>query len=197
MTDKNTTTNILLSGVGGQGAILASSILASVFVDAGFDVKKSEVHGMAQRGGDVTTQFRFGPKVYSPLIKYGEVDYLLAFELIEALRYINHCRPAAKIIINEQKINPSSVNLGKAKYPDDVAAIFNKHFKGNAHIIKGQDAALALGNTQAANVVLVGAFSTFFPEISDEMWKKAIVDLLPKKIHDLNLKAFDEGKKLI
>jgi indolepyruvate ferredoxin oxidoreductase, beta subunit len=197
MTDKNSVTNILLSGVGGQGAILASSILAHVFVEAGYDVKKSEVHGMAQRGGDVTTQFRFGKKVYSPLIKFGEVDYLLAFELVEALRYINHCRPTAKIVINDQRIFPSSVNLGKVKYPDNVPELFHKHFDGNVHIIKGQETALALGNAQAANVVLVGAFSTFFPDITEDMWKSALVDLLPKKIQDLNIKAFAEGKKLI
>jgi indolepyruvate ferredoxin oxidoreductase beta subunit len=136
-------TNILLSGVGGQGAILASNILAHVFVEAGYDVKKSEVHGMAQRGGDVTTQFRYGKKVYSPLIKYGEVDYLLAFELLEALRYINHCRDSAKIVINNQKILPPAVNLGQAKYPDDVPATFAKYFDGNVHTVKGQEIALA------------------------------------------------------
>ena len=113
----NKVTNILLSGVGGQGAILASNILAHVFVEAGYDVKKSEVHGMAQRGGDVTTHFRYGKKVYSPLIKYGEVDFLLAFELLEALRYINHCKDSARIVINDQKILPPAVNLGQAAVP--------------------------------------------------------------------------------
>jgi indolepyruvate ferredoxin oxidoreductase beta subunit len=196
MIDINTTTNILLSGVGGQGVIRASSIIASVFVKAGFDVKKSEVHGMAQRGGDVTTQIRFGKKVYSPLIKHGEVDYLLAFEIVEAFRYINHCRPTAKIIINEQKINPASVNLGKARYPDEIPAIFKKHFKANVHMVKGQETALLLGNTQVSNVVLVGAFSAFFPEITDDAWKGAMENLLPKNIHALNMRAFDQGKKL-
>jgi indolepyruvate ferredoxin oxidoreductase beta subunit len=188
-------TNILLSGVGGQGAILASNILAHVFVKAGYDVKKSEVHGMAQRGGDVTTHFRFGAKVYSPLIPYGEVDFLLAFELLEALRYINYCKKSARIVINEQRILPPAVNLGQASYPEDIPATFRKYFKENVHIVKGQEIALSLGNAQAANVVLVGAFSTFFPEIKDDMWKGALADLLPKKIHALNVRAFEEGKK--
>ena len=190
-------TNILLSGVGGQGAILASNILAQVFVHAGYDVKKSEVHGMAQRGGDVTTHFRYGKKVYSPLIKYGEVDFLLAFELLEAYRYINHCRKDAHIIINDQKILPPSVNMGQMKYPEDIPAVFKKYFNGRAVVVKGQAVAQKLGNPQAANVVLVGAFSTFFPEITDEMWKQALVDLLPAKIVDLNLKAFEEGRKTL
>ena len=195
--ENNNVTNILLSGVGGQGAILASNILAHVFVEAGYDVKKSEVHGMAQRGGDVTTHFRFGKKVYSPLIKYGDVDYLLAFELLEALRYINYCKENAKIVINDQKILPPAVNLGQAKYPDDIPARFKKHFNGNMHLIKGQEIALKLGNAQAANVVLVGAFSNFFPEITDEMWISALTDLLPKKILELNIRAFQEGKKSV
>jgi indolepyruvate ferredoxin oxidoreductase beta subunit len=193
----NKMTNILLSGVGGQGAILASNILAHVFVEAGYDVKKSEVHGMAQRGGDVTTHFRYGKKVYSPLIKYGEVDFLLAFELLEALRYINYCKDNAKIVINNQKILPPAVNLGQAKYPEDIPATFKKYFKGNVHMINGQETALSLGNAQAANVVLVGAFSNFFPEIKQDMWMRALTDLLPKKIHELNMKAFELGRKAL
>ena len=197
MDDNNKVTNILLSGVGGQGAILASNILAHVFVEAGYDVKKSEVHGMAQRGGDVTTHFRYGKKVYSPLIKYGDVDFLLAFELLEALRYINYCKRDAKVVINDQKILPPAVNLGLAKYPTDIVGTFKKYFNGNMRVVKGQEIAARLGNTQAANVVLVGAFSNFFPEIEMAMWERALTDLLPKKILDLNIKAFGEGKKAL
>jgi indolepyruvate ferredoxin oxidoreductase beta subunit len=190
-------TNVLLSGVGGQGAILSSNILAHVFVEAGYDVKKSEVHGMAQRGGDVTTHFRYGKKVYSPLIKYGDVDFLLAFELLEGLRYINYCKNDAKIVINEQKILPPGVNLGQMKYPDNIPATFKKYFKENVHIVKGQEIALGLGNAQAANVVLTGAFSNFFPEIKPAMWKRALEELVPKKFLELNFKAFEEGKKAL
>lgn len=191
------TTNIFLSGVGGQGAILASNILAEVFIKAGYDVKKSEVHGMAQRGGDVTTHFRFGKKVHSPLIKYGDVDYLLSFELLEAIRYINWVKPEGKIIINNQKILPPAVSLGQMEYPKDVDKIFKKHFKENVYTIDGQGIARKLGNLQAANVVLVGAFANFFPEIKDEQFIDAIKSLLAPKLHDLNVKAFYEGKKAL
>jgi len=197
MTDNNKVTNIFLSGVGGQGTILASNILAEVFLKRGYDVKKSEVHGMAQRGGDVTTHFRFGKKVYSPLIKYGDVDFLLSFELLEALRYINWVKPEGKIVINKQEIYPPGVNLGTAKYPADVEKTFKKYFKGNVHILNGQDMARKLGNTQAANVVLVGAFSNFFPEIKEEQFIDAIKTLLAPKLHDLNVKAFYEGRKVL
>ena len=107
----NKTINVALVGVGGQGTILASNILGEVFLKAGYDVKKSEVHGMAQRGGDVTTHFRFGRKVYSPLIAYGEADFLISFELLEALRYINWVKPKGKVIINRQMILPPGVRI--------------------------------------------------------------------------------------
>ena len=191
------TTNIFLSGVGGQGTILASNILAEVFLKAGYDVKKAEVHGMAQRGGDVTTHFRYGKKVYSPLIKYGDVDFLLSFELLEALRYINWVKPQGKIIINRQEIYPPAVALGQMTYPQEVEKTFKKYFKDNVHIINGQEIAKKLGNVQAANVVLVGAFSNFFPDMKEERFIDAIKNLLVPKLHDLNVKAFYEGRKAL
>ncbi|MBA4418698.1 MAG: indolepyruvate oxidoreductase subunit beta [Syntrophus sp. (in: bacteria)] len=197
MKDNGKITNIFLSGVGGQGAILASNILGEVFIKAGYDVKKAEVHGMAQRGGDVTTHFRFGKKVYSPLIKYGDADYLLSFELLEAIRYINWVKPEGKIIINKSEIFPPSVNLGQMAYPKDVEKTFKKYFKDNVWMIDGQGIAKTLGNVQSANVVLVGAFSNFFPEIKDEQFIDAIKTLLAPKLHDLNVKAFYEGKKAL
>ncbi|MCX5813117.1 MAG: indolepyruvate oxidoreductase subunit beta [Proteobacteria bacterium] len=197
MTDNGKVTNIFLSGVGGQGTILASNILAEVFLGAGYDVKKAEVHGMAQRGGDVTTHFRFGKKVYSPLIEYGEADFLLSFELLEAARYINWVKPEGKIIINKQAILPPAVSLGQVEYPGDIEKTFRKHFKDNVWIINGQEIARELGNIQAANVVLTGAFSNFFPEIKEEKWTDAIKVLLPTKLHELNAKAFYEGRKII
>jgi len=195
MTDNGKVTNIFLSGVGGQGIILASNILAEVFRQAGYDVKKSEVHGMAQRGGDVTTHFRFGKKVYSPLIKYGDVDFLLSFELLEAERYINWVKPEGKIVINKQAILPPAVTLGQMEYPKDIEKTFKKYFKNNVWVINGQEIARKLGNIQAANVVLVGAFSNFFPEIKEDQWIDAVKGLLAAKLHELNIKAFDEGRK--
>ncbi len=189
--------NIFLSGVGGQGTILASNILAEVFLKAGYDVKKSEVHGMAQRGGDVTTHFRFGKKVYSPLIKYGDVDYLISFEMLEAARYINWVKPEGKIIINKQEILPPTVSLGQMEYPKDIEKMFKKYFKDNVWIVSGQEIARKLGNIQAANVVLIGAFSNFFPEFKEEQWTDAIKELLAAKLHELNIKAFHEGRKAL
>jgi indolepyruvate ferredoxin oxidoreductase beta subunit len=197
MNENDKTTNIFLSGVGGQGTILASNILAEIFLKAGYDVKKAEVHGMAQRGGDVTTHFRFGKKVYSPLIKYGDVDFLLSFEELEALRYINWVKPGGKILINRQQIFPPAVSLGNMVYPGDVEKTFKKYFKDNVRMIDGQGVAKQLGNAQAANVVLIGAFSNFFPEVKETEWIDAIKGLLPSKLHDLNIKAFYEGRKAL
>jgi len=197
MTSNGKITNIFLSGVGGQGTILASDILGKVFLNAGYDIKKAEVHGMAQRGGDVTTHFRFGKKVYSPLIKYGAVDFLISFELLEAARYINWVKPEGKIIINKQAILPPAVSLGQMEYPKDVENTFKKYFKDNVWIINGQEIARNLGNIQAANVVLVGAFSNFFPEVREEQWLEAIKALLAAKLHELNIKAFYEGRQAL
>ena len=150
---------------------------------------------MAQRGGDVTTHFRFGKKVYSPLIAYGEVDFLISSELLEALRYINWVKPNGKVILNQQMILPPAVSLGQMEYPKDVEGTFKKYFKDNVRIINGQEIARKLGNIQAANVVLIGAFSNFFPEIKEEQWTDAIKALLAAKLRELNIKAFHEGRK--
>ena len=197
MAQNGETKNIFLSGVGGQGTILASNILGNVLLEAGYDVKKAEVHGMAQRGGDVTTHFRYGKKVYSPLIKEGDADFLVSFELLEALRYINWVKPEAKIIINNHKILPPAVNLGKMEYPDDVAGTFREHFKGNVWVVNGCDIARELGNIQVANVVLIGALSNFFPELNEERWIQVIKSVLPSRLHGINIRAFHEGQRTI
>ncbi|MGZ3523962.1 MAG: indolepyruvate oxidoreductase subunit beta [Thermodesulfobacteriota bacterium] len=197
MEENGKVTNIFLSGVGGQGTILASNILGEVFLKAGYDVKKSEVHGMAQRGGDVTTHFRFGKKVYSPLIKYGDVDFLISFELLEAARYINWVKPEGKVIINKQEILPPAVSLGQIAYPKDIEKTFKKYFKNHVWIVNAQEIARKLGNIQAANVVLIGAFSSFFSEFKEEQWTEAIKELLSPKLHDLNIRGFYEGRRAL
>ena len=197
MSNNGTTKNIFLSGVGGQGTILASNILGQVLLNAGYDVKKAEVHGMAQRGGDVTTHFRFGKKVYSPLIQQGEVDYLVSFELLEALRYINWVKPGGKVILNNYSIFPPTVLLGKMQYPTDVDQTFRKHFKDNVFLVNGSDIARKAGNIQAANVVILGALSNFFPNLREDQWIEAIKGILPSRLHELNLKAFREGRAAI
>ena len=193
MTDQ--ATNVLVAGVGGQGVILASDIMSDVFMEAGYDVKKSEIHGMAMRGGIVTSHFRFGKKVYSPLIKEGEVDILFAFEQLEGLRWINHLRPQGKIIMNDHKVNPPIVNLGEMEYPRNIPETIRSKFK-EFYLIKGTEIALRVGDIRAANVVLLGAMSKFF-EIDQELWLKTILNFLPPKVHELNRKAFAAGRDQI
>ena len=197
MPDCGATRNIFLSGVGGQGTILASNILGQVLLNAGYDLKKAEVHGMAQRGGDVTTHFRFGKKVYSPLIKQGEADFLVAFELLEGLRYINWLKPDGKAILNNYSILPPSVSLGQTKYPEDVEKTFKRYFKENVWTIDGYGIAKKLGNVQVANVVLIGALSRFFEDISENQWLEGIKELLPAKLHEINITAFQEGHRAL
>jgi indolepyruvate ferredoxin oxidoreductase beta subunit len=197
MSRNGKTRNIFLSGVGGQGTILASNILGQVMLNAGYDVKKAEVHGMAQRGGDVTTHFRFGKKVYSPLIKEGDADFLVSFELLEALRYIDWVKPDGRIILNNHSILPPTVSLGSMDYPKDIDKTFKEYFKENVWIIDGHGIAKNLGNIQVSNVVLIGAMSNFFPDLKAKQWKDAIKSLLPAKLHEINLKAFDRGRKAL
>jgi indolepyruvate ferredoxin oxidoreductase beta subunit len=189
------TTNILVAGVGGQGVILASDIMCEVFMEAGYDVKKSEVHGMAMRGGIVTSHFRFGKKVYSPLIKEGEADILFAFEQLEGLRWVNHLRLNGKIVMNDHKVNPPAVNLGEMEYPKAIPKMIRSKIK-NFYLVKGTEIALQLGDVRAANVVLLGAISKFF-ELNEDLWLKTILNYLPAKVHELNKKAFSAGREQI
>jgi indolepyruvate ferredoxin oxidoreductase beta subunit len=192
---ENSTTNILVAGVGGQGVILASDIMCEVFMEAGFDVKKSEVHGMAMRGGIVTSHFRFGKKVYSPLIKQGEVDILFAFEQVEGLRWLNHLRSNGKVVMNDHKVNPPIVNLGEMEYPKGIPEIIKSKFK-DFYLIRGTEIALQMGDARAANVVLLGAISKLF-EVGEDLWLNTILKYLPAKVHELNRKAFSAGRDQI
>jgi len=193
MEDK--TTNILVAGVGGQGVILASDIMSEVFMEFGFDVKKSEVHGMAMRGGIVTSHFRFGEKVYSPLIRQGEVDLLFAFEHLEALRWINHLRSNGKVILNDHRINPPVVNSGEMEYPKGIPEIIQSKIK-EFYLVKGTEIAVQIGDARAANVVLLGAISKLF-DVGEGIWLNIVLKYLPAKVHDLNRKAFSAGRDQI
>ena len=190
---ENKVTNILLVGVGGQGIILASEVMADVFMEAGFDVKKSEVHGMAQRGGSVSTHVRFGPKVFSPLIKEGEVDIFIAFEELEALRYIHFLGPKPAIILNEQRLNPPSVSLGKENYPEKADEILSRR-AGQFKKIPARDLALKAGDARAVNVVLLGALYSFF-SIQEKIWTDNILRRFPPRAQKINLEAFRLGEK--
>ncbi len=189
---KNKVTNILMVGVGGQGIILASEIMAEVFMAAGWDVKKSEVHGMAQRGGSVSTHVRFGPKVFSPLIQEGEVDIFMAFEELEALRYLHYLGPKPSILLNTQRLNPPSVSLGTENYPETAAAILSQRasrFKG----VAARDLAAKAGDVRAVNVVLLGVLYNFL-SVEEKIWTENLLRRFPSPAQKINLEAFQLGR---
>ncbi len=187
-------TNILLVGVGGQGILLASEILAKVAFQEGYDVKKSEVHGMAQRGGSVSSEVRFGDKVYSPLIRKGEADFLLASEKLEALRFIGYLKKEGILILNNLEIFPLMVSIGKEEYPKDILLHLKKR---SSQMVKIEASKIAqdVGNAKAFNLVLLGKFSTFL-SFESSTWEKVIHQEVPSHTIEVNLKAFELGRKL-
>ena len=184
--------NILMVGVGGQGVILASEILSEVMMRAGYDVKKSEVHGMAQRGGSVSTHVRFGSKVYSPLIKKGDADILFSFEVLESVRYLDFLKKDALIIVNNQKVLPPSVTLGADTYPDNIPEILRERFS-KVDMVDALEIAKRAGNSRALNVAFLGALSRYI-EVEEGMWKEAVSSMLPPKLVEVNIKAFALGR---
>lgn len=192
----NEITNVLIVGVGGQGVILASNILCEVALRAGFDVKKSEVHGMSQRGGSVTSHVRFGEKVYSPLVPNGKADTLLAFEAAEALRYCHEVHQGGYLIVSTQRIVPPIASGRKgAKYPDDPIADCKKFCAGQVIPIDAEKIALELGNPRLTNTILLGALSKNL-QISEKVWKDTIALMVPKKTIEVNLVAFERGRSI-
>ncbi|MEN6620255.1 MAG: indolepyruvate oxidoreductase subunit beta [Smithella sp.] len=184
--------SILLAGVGGQGILRASDIMCMVMMKAGLDVKKSEVHGMAQRGGCVTSHVRYGKKVYSPLAGQGTIELLVAFEKMEALRYLDSLSKDASIIVNVEELYPPSVNLGDADYPDDIIPFLKKNY---SRVIEIDATVLAkrAGSVKAANVVLLGAMSNLM-DIEPAVWEAVIKESFPEKLIKLNLDAFQMGR---
>jgi len=186
--------NILFSGVGGQGILLASEIMAYALLAAGYDVKKSEVHGMAQRGGSVTAQLRYGDKVYSPLIEPGRADLQMAFEMMEAVRYLPYLHKGSTVIVNTQKILPPAVATGKTTYPEDVLDHITAHGI-KVVLVDAFDLAREVGEVRTANVVMVGAVSAFLP-MAAAVYEEIISARVPAKFKDVNLKAFAAGRKV-
>lgn len=186
-------TNVLIVGVGGQGVILASDIIAAVMMRAGHDVKKSEVHGMAQRGGSVTSHVRFGPKVYSPIIRKGDADILFSFEQLETLRYLDFLNDNSIILANDQKILPPSVTMGKDAYPADIPGRLRERYP-RFTLVNALDAAREAGSIKAVNTALIGALSNCFT-IEERLWQEVISSMLPAKLIELNLKAFSLGRQ--
>lgn len=188
------TTNIMIVGVGGQGTLLASRILGNVAIDQGFDVKMSEVHGMSQRGGSVVTYVKYGQKVYSPVVSEGEADIILAFEQLEAFRYLKYLKQDGKLIMNTQTIAPMPVITGAFTYPIDI--IKKIEDKGAGVIaVDALSAAIEAGNSKAVNVVLIGLLAKAM-EISKDVWLKVIEQTVPPKFLDINIKAFELGYNL-
>ena len=187
-------TNILMVGVGGQGIILASTILAEVAVANGFDVKKSEIHGMAQRGGAVSSHIRFGEKVYSPLIPAREADILFGAELLETYRWLPYLKPGGKIITSLQKIDPPQVFRGEMKYPAGLEEKLRERAP-DLIAINALEEAIALGESRTATVLLLGALSHLL-EFSLESWLEKVKDLVPRKAVEINLQAFQRGREL-
>lgn len=192
---KNEVKNILIVGVGGQGVILASDILSEVAMASGLDVKKSEVHGMAQRGGIVSSHVRFGKKVNSPLIPKGEADVLLSFELAEALRWLGFLKPGGRVIVNSQKVVPPIVSTGLAKYPEEAQETL-KRSAGDPIVVDALSIAEQLGNPRLVNTILLGMTSRLL-ELPESNWKKVVSERVPKAFKELNLKAFEKGKSLV
>ncbi|MFQ6045643.1 MAG: indolepyruvate oxidoreductase subunit beta [Gemmatimonadales bacterium] len=185
-----TVTSVLMAGVGGQGAILAGELLALAAVEAGHDVKQGEFHGVAQRGGAVFSHVRFGDRVYSPMAPRGTVDFLLALEKLEALRYAHFVKPGGTIIVNDHKIEPTRVRDARP-YPHD-AIDFLKWKDFHVLALEATRTAIELGNHRAANVVLLGALATLL-DIPTEVWRKTLETRIPERLLALNMAAFDAG----
>lgn len=182
--------SILMVGVGGQGTILASKLLTLGLMEAGYDVKMSEIHGMSQRGGNVSSQIRYGDKVHSPVIEIGGADLLIAFEKLEALRYLEYLNPSGTVIVNNYQINPMSVLSGASKYPSDVIDTIKK--KANTTVIDASQMAENLGNIKVMNIILLGSVAKQM-ELGNINWNKIIEQNVKPQFIELNQKAFALG----
>ena len=184
------TISILLVGVGGQGIVLASDVLCAAAMHSGYDVKKSEIHGMAQRGGSVVSHVRFGEKVLSPVIPLACADYIVSFERMEFLRYMDYVHKGSTLILNSRHILPPSVAMGTEPYPDALIDSELGGFKEKLEI-NADELAERAGNIKAAGTVILGALAKFL-DIDKGAWEKAITEMVPPKVLEVNLKAFGE-----
>lgn len=185
------TKSIMIVGVGGQGTLLASRILGAELISNGFDVKVSEVHGMSQRGGSVVTYVKYGSKVNSPIVNEGEADLILAFEQLEAARWLQYLKKDGTLIINTQKIDPMSVIIGNSIYPDGVLDAINKAGAKTTNL-DALSLAVSAGSAKAVNVVLIGVMASHM-DLNRDAWINAIKNTVPEKFLEMNLKAFDLG----
>lgn len=188
------TFNILVAGVGGQGVLLASGILADAALHAGLDVKQSEVHGMAQRGGSVLCQVRFGDTVFSPVVSVGECDLLIGFEPLETARYLHFLKDGGAVVYNTHRINTLPVSAGIEVYPSDIDSVIAKH-SSKVIAVDATELAVQAGDIRAINMVLLGAAMGWLP-LNEETVVTSMENLVPKKALAVNRKAFALGREL-
>lgn len=187
------TKNIMIVGVGGQGTLLTSRILGGLAIHAGYDVKLSEVHGMAQRGGSVVTFVRYGSKVHEPIVEEGQADVLIAFERLEALRYAHFLKKGGAIVVNDQRIDPMPVVIGAAKYPEDILTELEKTHR--VYKVNAIEEAKKLGNSKVFNIIVLGIAAQHM-DFKKEDWLAVIENTVPAKTVEINLKAFEVGYNL-
>lgn len=186
------TGNIIFCGVGGQGVLLASEVTADALMLAGFDIKRSEVHGMAQRGGSVIAHLRYGDKVYSPLIDPGTADIQVSFEMLESLRYIQYLHKGSKVVINTLKLPPVPVSTGVVPYPPDILKTLRKK-NLDVYPVDAFEIGRTLGEVRSSNIVIVGALSSLLT-VDEECFIKAIRERVPPGFLAVNLRAFEKGR---
>ena len=186
--------NIIFAGVGGQGVIMASKIVMEAAKNAGYGIKESEVHGMAQRGGSVDCNVRFGEKVYSPLIQKGTADFVVSLELLESMRKLEYLAPQGTLIVNLEQINPAPVQIGTMKYPADIVEWIKTNVK-NHKIIDTEESLKKAGSRKALNIIMLGVLSKYL-EFSLTEWETAITNTVKEKFLEMNLKAFSIGREL-
>lgn len=189
--------NFILVGVGGQGILLSSDILCLVGLAQGYDVKKTDVHGMAQRGGSVISHVRMAEEVFSPVVPDGAADYLLAFEKLEACRWAHYLHKDGVAVVNQQAIPTLALAATPTPYPNDeqIAALLHARAAQVSMISSGEIAA-ELGNPRVANVILLGALSHYL-EIPAQIWRDAVAERVPPKVRELNLRAFEVGREAV
>jgi indolepyruvate ferredoxin oxidoreductase, beta subunit len=185
------TTSILVAGVGGQGTLLTAKVLGNLLTNENYDVKISEIHGMAQRGGSVVTHVRYGSKVYSPIVEPAGADIILSYEKMEALRWAHYLKPGGTMIINDQKILPMPVISGVAEYPENVLEQL-KEICNDLYVLDAVAIAEKIGNTKVFNVVILGVLARFM-DIEMDAWINTLHKTIPQRFLDLNLRAFELG----
>ena len=187
----------LISGVGGQGTVLASDILSDVGVFSGYDVKKSDILGLAVRGGAVVSHVRWAEKVHTPVLEEGSADYLVGFEWLETLRRVSYVNPGGTILVNDCRMDPISVSSGEAEYPDpDTILALLKKSAANVVVIPGLQTALDLKEARILNIVMMGALAGLLKS-DDKVWEEVVQKRVPKRFLNLNLKAYRQGRALV